>query len=1065
MRGHGIGTKYASYYKAFATTLAERGERGEAIRVLEGGVQAEARPLNLLTQFITELKGGQISKTVLDDKSERNDGFYRQSGIAVHYQKELVYPRDGGEISLEHIRGALPCYAPSFSCYAHSFPLGEDDMDMTEAQLGHITEHVQFKQNHHLPSVRTPRAELVGLLSDHPQTDPPLSASNRKRIVSDEDIEQQLVELVLERDREMAEGHTSTMGDSHAHSHTPNIAGDDLERELFGNVSNVMSQQVSNQTTKEENLSAEASQPPSPPPELVANKENMIQSKTPFDFTPGCAGGVSIPKAESDVHELVGRLNFSEAELSVHQLSMHQRSAHTADLFNTSLECEKRAKLTNEQEQFENEFANPGYGPAYQPPSLINESSFGVFHDSWAANKSVGFSKSAISKSAISRPEPQRSNVSGQSAFSRMDTAPTKRVALQVRGPVVRKPLQPLSMTTDTSHSEDYSLNSYRRLPPGVDSHVSFQPSLMADSFSVCEDPTHDQSSFAPHRRLPPGVDSHVSFQPSLMADSFSVCEDPTHDQSSFAPHRRLPPGVDSHVSFQPSLMADSFSVCEDPTHDQSSFAPYHDSWAKPPPQQPSHSNTDGGGVYHAPVGVPLTKGQGSGDMNRTIDQSFTQFDIPRPKGSLPYSAASTPAGQRVNRSVMPLNMDLSVIPSHDPPATTEPLLSNKPPLPSQGVINRSIVVVQPPASADLSTITEESENYRSSQSSSRFTVSSGSSRFSTSSASSQGTVELLAEGVNPFQPAIVNMMLNKAGGSERITVIMGEAPDVMSGCMLVLKGVKYACVGVDREVGLTKHCTLRQDDLTLKTLKVSSGSQDWEVSVLELLGTRLNSHSLQGAVSSFVQVETALRFRQSSFLISQYHPYGSIQDLTSSTIFDCVSLYLTCELATAVAALHQCKILHTAIAPHNIMIRDLRMFQDVRSALGHGVCLLDFSTAVDLTCFPDDVSFVGSGRTVCPQMKEGKPWKWQVDYFGLAGVIHTLLTGTGLVMYKDNGVYHLDHPLPRRHRAVLGQLVDVLVNSVDTLPLMELIQPIQAQLLTTPNKTFRREVQQCYKS
>ncbi len=47
----------------------------------------------------------------------------------------------------------------------------------------------------------------------------------------------------------------------------------------------------------------------------------------------------------SDVHELVGRLNFSEAELSVHQLSIHQRSAHTADLFNTSLECEKRVRI------------------------------------------------------------------------------------------------------------------------------------------------------------------------------------------------------------------------------------------------------------------------------------------------------------------------------------------------------------------------------------------------------------------------------------------------------------------------------------------------------------------------------------------------------------------------------------------------------------------------------------------------------------------------------------------------------------------------------------------------
>ena len=44
---------------------------------------------------------------------------------------------------------------------------------------------------------------------------------------------------------------------------------------------------------------------------------------------------------------------------------------------------------------------------------------------------------------------------------------------------------------------------------------------------------------------------------------------------------------------------------------------------------------------------------EGSGEtgmeMNYSIDQSFTQFDIPRPKQSLPYSAASTPAGQRVN--------------------------------------------------------------------------------------------------------------------------------------------------------------------------------------------------------------------------------------------------------------------------------------------------------------------------------------------------------------------------------------------------------------------------------
>ncbi len=123
----------------------------------------------------------------------------------------------------------------------------------------------------------------MGLLSDRPPTDPP--SSNRKRVPSDEDIEQQLEELVW--DREMTKGgHTSTMGDSHA----PKIPGDVFERELFANVSNVVCQG---------DLST--NQLPSPPQEMVINKENVVRAsskKTPYDFTPGCAGGVSIPQAE-----------------------------------------------------------------------------------------------------------------------------------------------------------------------------------------------------------------------------------------------------------------------------------------------------------------------------------------------------------------------------------------------------------------------------------------------------------------------------------------------------------------------------------------------------------------------------------------------------------------------------------------------------------------------------------------------------------------------------------------------------------------------------------------------
>jgi len=37
------------------------------------------------------------------------------------------------------------------------------------------------------------------------------------------------------------------------------------------------------------------------------------------------------------------------------------------------------------------------------------------------------------------------------------------------------------------------------------------------------------------------------------------------------------------------------------------------------------------------------------------------------------------------------------------------------------------------------------------------------------------------------------------------------------------------------------------------------------------------------------------------------------------------VPLYLTCEVMTTVAALHQCGILHADIRPANFMIKDFR--------------------------------------------------------------------------------------------------------------------------------------------
>ena len=52
------------------------------------------------------------------------------------------------------------------------------------------------------------------------------------------------------------------------------------------------------------------------------------------------------------------------------------------------------------------------------------------------------------------------------------------------------------------------------------------------------------------------------------------------------------------------------------------------------------------------------------------------------------------------------------------------------------------------------------------------------------------------------------------------------------------------------------------------------------------------------------------------------------------------------------------------------------------KSTFGHGLVLIDFDHAIDLTAFSGDTLFHGSTNNEgfqCPQMLEGKPWKYEV--------------------------------------------------------------------------------------
>jgi hypothetical protein len=86
----------------------------------------------------------------------------------------------------------------------------------------------------------------------------------------------------------------------------------------------------------------------------------------------------------------------------------------------------------------------------------------------------------------------------------------------------------------------------------------------------------------------------------------------------------------------------------------------------------------------------------------------------------------------------------------------------------------------------------------------------------------------------------------------------------------------------------------------------------------------------------------------------------------------------------------------------------------------GFGLQLIDFRSAIDTRQFPDDQMFVGTPPHLGAIVMDGQPWKWQLDYYGLALCILSLISCRNgpLVMKKDAaGLYTCTKKLYRYAR------------------------------------------------
>ncbi|XP_057525554.1 mitotic checkpoint serine/threonine-protein kinase BUB1 isoform X1 [Amaranthus tricolor] len=155
------------------------------------------------------------------------------------------------------------------------------------------------------------------------------------------------------------------------------------------------------------------------------------------------------------------------------------------------------------------------------------------------------------------------------------------------------------------------------------------------------------------------------------------------------------------------------------------------------------------------------------------------------------------------------------------------------------------------------------------------------------------------------------------------------------------------------------------------------------------------------------------------SILICDFLSHGTLHDaintylVVTQSMEEVSCIYYTIEMLYILETLHSAGIIHGDFKPDNLLIRHSsgKLTDDTEDFIKHsgpwrdqGLCLVDWGRGIDLSVFPADIEFEGDCRTSgfrCVEMKEDKPWKFQVDTHGLCVIVHMMLHNTYMEIEK----------------------------------------------------------------
>jgi checkpoint serine/threonine-protein kinase len=248
------------------------------------------------------------------------------------------------------------------------------------------------------------------------------------------------------------------------------------------------------------------------------------------------------------------------------------------------------------------------------------------------------------------------------------------------------------------------------------------------------------------------------------------------------------------------------------------------------------------------------------------------------------------------------------------------------------------------------------------------------------------------------------------------------------------------------------------------EAIKMEEPPSAWEFYIIQQARRRLGSTR---STDSIVNAYEMHLFEDEGYLIEEYRNQGTLLDLVNicraegsngGVMDEQLVMFFTIELFRTVEALHAKGIIHGDIKADNVLVRLNNLANDgawssqfsptgMGSWSEKGITLIDFGRGIDIKAFQPTVQFIADWKTSdadCAEMREMRPWTYQVDYHGLAGVVHSLLYGKYLETITERGAtlgagatktYRIRESLKRYWQTELwGEVFNLLLN-----PLMHL--------------------------